>query len=288
MLQVAGVPFTEHQIIKARDAGISEIVLATSFKAELFKPYFGDGTNFGISIKYAVEEVALGTGGAISNAAQELSGSGPVAIFNGDVLSGHDLGAQFDFHEAKKADVTLVLTKVEDARAFGAVELDESGRVFAFNEKMENPPTNIINAGCYIFNRDVISTIPFGKVVSVERETFPKLLATGAQVFGFIDTSYWLDIGTPSALLKASRDLVLAAGKEFLALEGSKISPSASITGGTVIGRNAQIAADAQISGCVIGDGAVIGAGARLTDCFVADGFEVPAEVFSFDNYFGF
>ena len=288
MLQVAGVPFTEHQIIKAREAGISEIVLATSFKAELFEPYFGDGTNFGISIKYAVEEVALGTGGAISNAAQELSGTGPVAIFNGDVLSGHDLGAQFDFHEAKKADVTLFLTKVEDARAYGAVELDESGRVSAFNEKMENPPTNIINAGCYIFNRDVISTIPFGKVVSVERETFPKLLATGAQVFGIIDTSYWLDIGTPSALLKASRDLVLAAGKEFLALERSKISSSASITGGTVIGRNAQIAADAQISGCVIGDGAVIGAGARLTDCFVAEGFEVPAQVISFENYFGF
>ena len=122
MLQVAGVPFTEHQIIKARDAGISEIVLATSFKAELFEPYFGDGTNFGISIKYAVEEVALGTGGAISNAAQELSGTGPVAIFNGDVLSGHDLEAQFNFHEAKGADVTLFLTKVEDARAFGAVE----------------------------------------------------------------------------------------------------------------------------------------------------------------------
>jgi mannose-1-phosphate guanylyltransferase len=288
MLQVAGVPFTEHQIIKAREAGISEIVLATSFKAELFEPYFGDGRNFGILIKYAVEEVALGTGGAISNAAQELSGTGPVAIFNGDVLSGHDLGAQFDFHEAKSADVTLFLTKVEDARAFGAVELDESGRVSAFNEKMENPLTNIINAGCYIFNHDIINTIPFGKVVSVERETFPNLLATGARVFGFIDTSYWLDIGTPSALLKASRDLVLEGGKEFLALEGSKISPSASITGGTIIGRNAQIAADAQISGCVIGDGAIIGAGARLTDCFVAEGFEVPAQVISFDNYFGF
>lgn len=288
MLQVAGVPFTEHQIIKARDVGISEIVLATSFKAELFEPYFGNGTNFGISIKYAVEEVALGTGGAISNAAQELSGTGPVAIFNGDVLSGHDLEAQFNFHEATNADVTLFLTKVEDARAFGAVELDKSGRVSAFNEKMENPPTNIINAGCYIFNRDVISTIPFGKVVSVERETFPNLLATGARVFGFIDISYWLDIGTPAALLKASRDLVLATGKEFLALEGSQLSPRASITGGTVIGRNAQIAADAQISGCVIGDGAVIGAGARLTDCFVAEGFEVPAQVISFDNYFGF
>ena len=294
MLQVAGVPFTEHQIIKARDAGISEIVLATSFKAELFEPYFGDGTKFGISIKYAVEEVALGTGGAISNAAQMLQikssddKNAPVAIFNGDVLSSHDLDAQFKFHEAKGADVTLYLTEVEDARAYGAVELDETGRVSAFNEKMENPPTNTINAGCYIFNRSVIDTIPFGKVVSVERETFPELLSKDAKVFGYIDSSYWLDIGTPAALLKASRDLVFDMKRDFLALPGSKISDDSKISGGTVIGRNAQIGEGAQIVGSVIGDGAIIGEGVRLTDCFVAEGFLVPAHVIAANNYFGY
>ncbi|MFZ4063587.1 MAG: sugar phosphate nucleotidyltransferase [Candidatus Nanopelagicaceae bacterium] len=294
MLQVAGVPFTEHQIIKARDAGISEIVLATSFKAELFEPYFGDGTKFGISIKYAVEEVALGTGGAISNAAQMLQikssddKNASVAIFNGDVLSSHDLDAQFKFHEAKGADVTLYLTEVEDARAYGAVELDETGRVSAFNEKMENPPTNTINAGCYIFNRSVIDTIPFGKVVSVERETFPELLSKDAKVFGYIDSSYWLDIGTPAALLKASRDLVFDMKRDFLALPGSKISDDSKISGGTVIGRNAQIGEGAQIVGSVIGDGAIIGEGVRLTDCFVAEGFLVPAHVIAANNYFGY
>jgi mannose-1-phosphate guanylyltransferase len=288
MLQVAGVPFTEHQINKARGAGITEIVLATSFKAELFEPYFGDGTNFGISIKYAVEVVALGTGGAISNAAAMLEGSGPVAIFNGDVLSKHDLDAQFKFHESKGADVTLYLTEVEDARAYGAVELDSAGRVSAFNEKMENPPTNIINAGCYIFNREVIASIPFGKVISVERETFPQLLATGAKVFGFIDKSYWLDIGTPAALLKASRDLVFEMNKEFLAFSGATIAADAKVSGGSVIGRRSRIDSLAQIDGSVIGDGAVIGAGARLKNCFVADGFEVPAHVIGIDNYFGF
>jgi mannose-1-phosphate guanylyltransferase len=288
MLQVAGVPFTEHQINKARSAGITEIVLATSFKAELFEPYFGDGANFGISIKYAVEEVALGTGGAISNAAAMLEGSGPVAIFNGDVLSKHDLEGQFKFHESKGADVTLYLTEVEDARAYGAVELDGSGWVSAFNEKMENPPTNIINAGCYIFNREVITSIPFGKVISVERETFPQLLATGAKVFGFIDKSYWLDIGTPAALLKASRDLVFEMNKEFLSLPESSISADATVSGGSVIGRRSRIESLAQVDGSVIGDGAVVGAGARLKNCFVADGFEVPASVIAIDNYFGF
>ncbi len=288
MLQVAGVPFTEHQIRKAREAGISEIVLATSFKAELFEPYFGDGTNFGISIKYAVEEVALGTGGAISNAAQVLSGAGPIAIFNGDVISGHDLVGQFNFHEAKGADVTLFLTQVEDARAFGAVELDESGRVSAFNEKMENPPTNIVNAGCYIFNRDIIEKIPFGKVVSVERETFPQLLEAGARVFGFVDTSYWLDIGTPAALLKASKDIVFGMKKDFLALEGSVIDPSASVSGGSVIGRKSKIGAEAEINSSVISDGAEVGEGARLSNCFVATDFKVPGHVIADGNYFGF
>jgi mannose-1-phosphate guanylyltransferase len=288
MLQVAGIPFTEHQINKARSAGITEIVLATSFKAELFEPYFGDGANFGISIKYAVEEVALGTGGAISNAAGMLEGSGPVAIFNGDVLSKHDLDGQFKFHESKGADVTLYLTEVEDARAYGAVELDGSGRVSAFNEKMENPPTNIINAGCYIFNREVIASIPFGKVISVERETFPQLLAIGAKVFGFIDKSYWLDIGTPAALLKASRDLVFEMNREFLALSDATIAADAIVSGGSVIGRRARIESLAQVDGSVIGDGAVIGSGARLKNCFVADGFEVPASVIAIDNFFGF
>ena len=288
MLQVAGVPFTEHQINKARSAGITEIVLATSFKAELFEPYFGDGKNFGISIKYAVEEVALGTGGAISNAAAMLEGSGPVAIFNGDVLSKHDLNAQFKSHESNGADVTLYLTQVEDARAYGAVELDDSGRVLAFNEKMENPPTNIINAGCYIFNREVIAAIPFGKVISVERETFPQLLSSGAKVFGFIDKSYWLDIGTPAALLKASRDLVSEMNKEFLSLPESTIASDAKVTGGSVIGRRSRIESLAQVEGSVIGDSAVVGAGARLKNCFVAEGFEVPAYVIAIDNYFGF
>jgi mannose-1-phosphate guanylyltransferase len=287
-LQVAGVPFTEHQINKARAAGITEIVLATSFKAELFEPYFGDGKNFGISIKYAIEEVALGTGGAISNAGYMLEGSGPVAIFNGDVLSKHDLDGQFKFHQANGADVTLYLTEVEDARAYGAVELDNTGRVTAFNEKMENPPTNIINAGCYIFNRGIIDSIPVGKVISVERETFPQLLASGAKVFGFVDKSYWLDIGTPAALLKASRDLVFEMSKDFLALPESVIASDAILTGGSVVGRCSRIESLAQIDGSVIGENAIVGVGARLKDCFVADGFEVPAHVIAVDNYFGF
>ena len=203
MLSVAGVPFTEHQIRKAADAGISEIVLATSYKAELFEPYFGDGSKFGIKIKYAVEKTALGTGGGIKNASSLLDNCDEVVIFNGDVLSGHSLENQLDFHRKNKAEVTLYLTEVKDARAYGCVELSVDKQVESFNEKMENPKSNLINAGCYVFNPKVIEQIAADKVVSIERDTFPALLASGTKVVGYVDNSYWLDIGTPAALVKA-------------------------------------------------------------------------------------
>ena len=297
MLPVAGVPFTAHQIAKAKAAGITEIVLATAFKAEIFRPYFGDGEKFGIEIKYAVEESALGTGGAIRNAADQLKGTGPVAIFNGDVLTGHDLDGQFKFHEKKRADVSLYLTQVPDARAFGAVELDNDFRVKAFNEKMENPPTNIINAGCYIFNREVNDQIPSGKVVSVERETFPQLLNNGAKVFGFVDTSYWLDIGNPSALLQATKDLI--SGKAISAatpqrtkgaviLPGAVVDSSAKVINGSVIGANCRVGARAVIDNSILFDGSEVGADVEISSSFVAKDFKIPSGVIGISNFFGF
>jgi mannose-1-phosphate guanylyltransferase len=274
MLTVAGVPVTEHQIAMAKAAGITEIVLATSYLSEVFIPYFGDGSKWGIKIKYAVEKVPLGTGGAIRNAAQLLDTNESVVILNGDVLSSHNLTEQIRQHEAHGADVTLHLTEVEDARAFGCVPTDSDGRVTAFLEKMENPVTNQINAGCYVFNPRIISTIPLDTVVSVERETFPQLVESGAKVFGFVENAYWLDIGTPRALLKASLDIVKRSG-EFLAMPGSSIDPTAVITGGSCIGPDSTIGAGAQIDASIIEAGSVIGQDAKISNSFVASGAEV-------------
>ena len=274
MLTVAGVPVTEHQIAMAKAAGITEIVLATSYLSEVFIPYFGDGSKWGIKIKYAVEKEPLGTGGAIRNAAQLLDTNESVVILNGDVLSSHNLTEQIQQHEARGADVTLHLTEVEDARAFGCVPTDSDGRVTAFLEKMENPVTNQINAGCYVFNPRIISTIPLDSVVSVERETFPQLVESGAKVFGFVENAYWLDIGTPRALLKASLDIVKRSG-EFLAMPGSSIDPTAVITGGSCIGPDSTIGAGAQIDASIIEAGSVIGQDAKISNSFVASGAEV-------------
>ena len=274
MLTVAGVPVTEHQLAMAKAAGITEIVLATSYLSEVFIPYFGDGSQWGMKIKYAVEKEPLGTGGAIRNAAKLLDTNESVVILNGDVLSSHNLSEQIRQHELHNADATLHLTQVEDARAFGCVPTDSNGRVTAFLEKMENPITNQINAGCYVFNPRVISTIPLDTVVSVERETFPQLVAQGASVFGYVENAYWLDIGTPRALLKASIDIVQRSG-DFLAMPGSTIDPTAVITGGSCIGANSSVGAGAHIAGSIIEAGCVIGANADIVDSFVAAGASV-------------
>jgi len=297
MLQVAGVPFTEHQIRKAADAGIAEIVLATSYKSELFEPYFGNGERFGIKIKYAVEKSALGTGGGIRNAANLLADCDQVVIFNGDVLSGHDLAAQLEFHKKNQADITLYLTQVEDARAYGCVELLESKQVKSFLEKMENPISNLINAGCYIFNRQIIDKIPQDKVVSVERDTFPNLLANNAKVFGCLDNSYWLDIGTPAALVKASADLITGAITSSATPNhtgDNLISPSAQIGSGCVINNGSVIESEVvvesncQITGSIVGSGAKIGGNCKIIDSIIAPGAQIEAGMVVLTNYLGF
>jgi mannose-1-phosphate guanylyltransferase len=271
MLTVAGIPVTEHQLLMAKAAGITKIVLATSYLSDVFTPYFGDGSKWGLSIKYAVEKEPLGTGGAIANAAQLLDTQESIVILNGDVLSSHDLAEQIRQHEANDADVTLHLTQVEDARAFGCVPTDTQGRVTAFLEKMDNPITNQINAGCYVFNPRVLTHIPLATVVSVERETFPQLVDNGAKIYGYLENAYWLDIGTPKALLKASTDIVLRSGLG-LVMPDAVVDASAVITEGSCIGRGSTVGAGTRISGSIIEAGAVIGRDVVIENSFVATG----------------
>lgn len=285
MLPIAGLPVTEHQIIAAKRAGVNTLVLATSYLADVFTPYFGNGSKWGINLRYAVEKEPLGTGGAISHAAQSLdSGKSddPVLIFNGDVMSDHDISAQILSHQKNRADVTLHLIQVEDARAFGCVPTDEDGRVIEFLEKMEHPVTNWINAGCYIFNRGVIDAIPLGVITSVERETFPRLIQAEQRIFGYKENAYWLDIGTPSALFKASRDRIKG---DFVASPTAHIDSSATLTGGTSIGEKATIQAGAILDNCIVSEGAVVSEGAHLSRCFLAPGAIVDPHLTLSDHY---
>ena len=222
LLEVGGVPFLEHQLGRLAAAGVQHVVLATSYRAELFEPVLGDGRRWGLRLDYVQEVEPLGTGGAIRNVAAALGDDpeGAVVVLNGDVLSGHDLGAQLrDFQaprDGRPVDVSLHLVEVEDARAFGCVPTDAGGRVTGFFEKSEHPVSRQVNAGCYVFRRRVVDEIPTGRAVSVERETFPGLVSGGALVVGHVENAYWRDVGNPAALVAASVDLVLAEGRTAL------------------------------------------------------------------------
>ena len=291
MLPVAGVPCTEHQIARAREAGVTRIILGTSYRAEVFKDYFGDGAKFGVELVYAVEDHPMGTGGAIRHVAEHLlSGpDDPVMVFNGDVLTGVDLRHLFDVHAQTGAAVTLYLTRVTDPRAFGLVPTDDDGRVTAFLEKPKTEAeiiTDQINAGCYVFRRRVIDGIPTGRPVSVEREIFPKLLAEGARLQGVVDDGYWLDLGNPLAFVKGSADLVRGIAPspavpghtgEFLVMPGAEVSRKATLGGGTVVGSGATVGPHASVFGSVLFDGAVISAGAVVRDSVIGAGAVVGA-----------
>lgn len=283
MLPTAGVPFLTHLLTRLRDAAIEHVVLATSYRSEVFAAYFGDGGKFDLAIDYVTETLPLGTGGGIRNVADRL-GSGPedpVVILNGDILSGHDIAGQVAAHLAAAAEVTLHLTEVEDARAFGCVPTDPRGRVVDFVEKSSQPVTNRINAGCYVFRRQVIDAIPVGRPVSVEREVFPGLLREGGFILGYDDAAYWLDVGTPAAYVQGCADLVLgrlpsravpSAPGEFLAMPGADIAPDAVLSGGTSVGPDATVSPGAVVEGSVLLEGARIEAGAVVRRSAVGRG----------------
>ncbi len=292
MLPVAGLPVTEHQIARAREAGVTRVVMGTSYRAEVFSDYFGSGHGVGVDLRYVVEGEPMGTGGAIRNVTAELESGpdDPVLVFNGDVLTGLDIAALVQAWRDGDADVALYLTRVEDPRAFGLVPTASDGRVTAFLEKPQTPAeivTDQINAGCYVFKRSVIDAIPTGRSVSVEREVFPELLAKGAVVIGVVDDGYWLDLGTPLAFVRGSCDLVTGAAPspavanpgDALVLDGAVLAPDVLLGGGVTIGRGVKVGPGAVINGSVVFDEAQIAQGAQISGSVIGRGATVGRDV---------
>jgi mannose-1-phosphate guanylyltransferase len=286
MLPTAGVPLLSHLLSRIRAAGVRHVVLGTSYRAEVFADYFGDGSALGIDLEYVVETEPLGTGGGIGNVRHTLRH--PTAlVFNGDVLSGCDLGALLDSHVDRRADVTLHLTRVPDPRAFGCVPTDDTSRVTAFLEKDPDPVTDQINAGTYVFTRAALDTIPAGRPVSVERETFPGLLAAGALIAGYVDSTYWRDLGKPSDFVAGSADLVRGLAPtaalpgpvgDRLVLPGAQLSQDATVVGGSTVGAGCSVGAGAVIDGSVLFDGSRIADGAVVRRSIVGAGATVGSD----------
>jgi mannose-1-phosphate guanylyltransferase len=265
---------------------VDRVVVAAGYGIDEMESFF-EGSSMPYEIVLSIEQEAMGTGGAVALARQHLSGDGPVLVLNGDLISSVDVAALAAHHTATGAKATLSLWEVEDPSRFGVCDLDESGMIGRFQEKPE-PGTefsNLINAGCYLIERDVLSNLSSDKH-SMEREVFPGLAEAGGMA-GLAFTGYFVDAGTPDSFIEAAQVCIANGRYDSGRVEGDSWFGKDSNCFGTVhsssIGPGCNIAEGASLSDCVILSGANIGAGARLDGCLVGQGANVGPD----SNYSG-
>jgi NDP-sugar pyrophosphorylase family protein len=249
-------PFLYYQIDQLKQIPeIDEVILSLNYQPRRIEEIFGEGQGLGIRIRYVVEPMPLGTGGAVRYAGDSLKES--VVVFNGDVLTQVDLAAVLRLHRERKAKATIVLTPVENPRAYGLVETDRDGNIQRFLEKPgeDEITCNTINAGIYVLEPDTFDRIPKDTAWSIERSFFPSLIERGETFVAYIDNGYWIDIGTPAKYLQVHRDI----------MDGRYSAPPFNGTASAWVSPEARVDETAQVQGpCFIDEGAVVKAGARI------------------------
>ncbi len=291
MLPVAEQPMIERVLGHLAVHGIEEAVLSLGYRPDAFTDAYPEGTIAGVRALYAVEPSPLDTAGAIRFAAEFGALDETFVVLNGDVLTDIDIGALIAFHRERGAEASIALTPVDDPSSFGVVPTDEDGRVEAFVEKppRDEAPTNLINAGIYVLEAPVLARIPPGVRVSIERETFPALVADRT-LFALGSDAYWLDTGTPDAYLRANRDLLSgrrsgppAPGAEEDPTIGPgvwRIGPvdAAGTVARSLVGKCAAIEPQATVTDSVVGAGAIVEDGATVVGSVLLPGARVAAK----------
>ena len=210
IVPICNRPFLLYQIDMLRRAGITNIALCLSYQPSKIEHLLGDGSDYGVRLRYTVEPQPMGTAGAYKFAAELITE--PTIVFNGDILTDLDLRGVIRQHQERAATATIVLQTVPDPRAYGLVETETDGRVRCFREKPQTPEeitTNNINAGTYILEPHILDYIPIGQSYSFEYDLFPSLLEKGEKFYAHIARkTYWLDIGTPDRYTQAHQDLL--------------------------------------------------------------------------------
>ena len=308
MVPIMGVPFLARTLERLCEAGIRDVILPAGYMPQAIVDYFGDGSQLGMKITYVIEEAPLGTAGALKNVEEHING--PFFVLNGDVLTSLDLRAMIAEHERLGGIGLLHLIRVEDPSAFGCVVHDEAMRISAFVEKppRETAPTNEINAGTYLFEREILAMIPAGRNVSIERETFPAVIAAGKGLYSHTTDDYWMDIGKPDQYLAAHRD-ILARRMPMLALEPGatgagaaalgevaklnlpvhadanvKVDSSAELGPNVVLGDGCSIGARAIVRNSVLWDGVIVEDGAIIEGAIIASGSHIGREARIFEG----
>lgn len=267
MLQVAGKTVIERVLGHLSEHGVDQAVLSLGYKPDAFRAAYPDNRCGDVSVHYATEDAPLDTAGAIAFAAKEAGvDDATFVVVNGDVLTSFDISALIAFHRQRGAEATVALTPVEDPSRFGVVPVDDRGKVEAFIEKPPpgQAPTNMINAGMYVFEPSVLDRVPSGRRVSVEREVFPALVGAGT-LYALGSDAPWLDMGTIEKYLDANISLALAEG---WALDGSGVpgvAPGAAVVD-SVIYEGAQVLPGALVERSVLLEGAIVHRGATVSD----------------------
>src|ERR671925_825160 len=199
-------PFIRFMLDWLRSHGVDDVVMSCGHLASGVRNVLGDGSAFGIRLRYVEEPQPLGTGGALKYAEPLLGDR--FLMLNGDVLTDIDLTAQLEQHERTGAIATLALTPVEDPSNYGLVRTADGGAVTEFVEKPspDQIDTNNISAGAYVLERSVLDLLEEDHPASIERDAFPRLVGQG--LYGYVSDGYWLDIGTPERYLEGTFDIL--------------------------------------------------------------------------------
>jgi mannose-1-phosphate guanylyltransferase len=289
-------PLLDHVLDHLARHGVEEVILSSSYLEEQFRSYL-EGRDKGPEVTWVNEPEPMGTSGAIKGARHLLEGT--FLVLNGDVLTDLDMGALMAFHRERGALATIALTPVEDARPFGLVETDPEGRVRAFREKpAERVPGNI-NAGTYVLEPGALREIPSGVEVSIERETFPELIARGEPVYARVCAEYWTDLGSRPAYVQAHVDALDGAIRAYRGYPRPLVAPGAAVDPGARLGEHAVVGVGARIeSGAlvdrsimhtraavqrgatvidsILGPESVVGPGSEVHGAVLAEGARVP------------
>ena len=278
VIPLAGRPFLTFMLDWLRRHGVDDVLLSCGYRSHDVERVLGD-IHSGMRLRYVVEDEPLGTAGPLRLAADEGVLEERVLVLNGDCLTDIDLTAELAQHEATGAVATLALTAVDDTSQYGVVPTLDDGQVEAFLEKRPGPaPTNRINAGAYVLEREVVERIQPGRAVSIETEIFPELVGDG--LYGFdADGSYWIDIGTPERYLEATYDLLAGRVESELPPrdETASLIYEPCITSGarigplSVLGRHCSVGDGSTVERAVLHDSVRVGNGCEVVESVLAE-----------------
>lgn len=288
MVPLGNKPIMEHTVELLKAHGFDDLLVLLYFLPETITDHFGDGSRWGVRMRYVRPGADLGTAGAVKFAADGLGE--PVLVMSGDIVTDFDLGAAVAFHRAAKAEATLVLTRVENPLSYGIVITDEQGRITRFLEK----PTwaevfsDTINTGIYLLEPSILTAIPAGREYDFGRDLFPTALREGRTLAGHVAEGYWRDVGDLVEYRLAHLDLLQGrvrltppgrrlegVDRDIWLDEGARVDFTARLSGAVIVGRDTRIELNARIAYSVIGPGCTIGEGAVLEGCVLWEGVQI-------------